>query len=250
MRTMAWVLMLGERFARAISPYLERLTTRKLYRFVTLYRYLTWPGNTPITRPLGWLFSKRISRPFLAVVFRHPTLVFLLSVDCFFLERKNHLVAASVLLLVAIWIEPLNRLLHRYKLGTIDNYLVAFSLRIIDDKLIFPVSRRLFLRRFILLHIGLFFISVVGYAAIYSNFASGMAKGNGLSNLESLCANPLWVQCLYFSVSTFCTVGFGDVTTTGPLAQLVAITEICLGFVLLVMLLSAFSLSSGQAEEF
>ena len=249
-RSMIWVVILGELFVKEILPHMQLLTTKKLYVFVQKYNYLTWPGNTPFTYFFRWLYSKKIFRPIIAILFRHPTLVLLLSILTFSLDDTNYLILSSMFLLVSIWIEPLNRLLHRYMLGTIDNYLVAFSLRVIDDKLIFPVSPRLFLRRFILLFMALFFVTVVGYAAIYSVLASGVLDGNGLTNLECQYKNPLWVQCMYFSVATLCTVGFGDITATGPIAQFVVMTEMLLGFVLLVMLLSAFSVSSGKTEDF
>jgi len=50
-----------------------------------------------------------------------------------------------------------------------------------------------------------------------------------------------WLSPLYFSVVTLTTLGYGDVVPAGMAAQLVAITEVTIGYIMLGGLLSIFS---------
>jgi len=53
--------------------------------------------------------------------------------------------------------------------------------------------------------------------------------------------HPTALSPLYFSVVTFTTLGFGDVVPATPAAQLVAMTEVLFGYIMLGGLLSIFS---------
>ena len=52
---------------------------------------------------------------------------------------------------------------------------------------------------------------------------------------------PTWLSPVYFSVVTFTTLGFGDIVPSTPAAQMVAMTEVLFGYVMLGGLLSIFS---------
>jgi hypothetical protein len=53
-------------------------------------------------------------------------------------------------------------------------------------------------------------------------------------------------QALYFSVVTFCTVGYGDVTPAPGVAQWIVIVQIATGLVMLTLLALSFSTLSNQ----
>jgi len=54
-------------------------------------------------------------------------------------------------------------------------------------------------------------------------------------------ADPTWFTYIYFSVVTFTTLGFGDVTPTGTLGELIVMVEVILGYVMLGGLISILS---------
>ncbi|MFH1940605.1 MAG: ion channel, partial [bacterium] len=60
---------------------------------------------------------------------------------------------------------------------------------------------------------------------------------------------PIWIQAIYFSTATICTVGFGDINVKGSIAQLVCTSEMVMGFIIIVLLLTAFSATVNVSED-
>ena len=66
---------------------------------------------------------------------------------------------------------------------------------------------------------------------------------NGLYELVALDYGdyPTFLSSFYYSVVTLTTLGYGDVLPASPAAQIVAMVEVALGYVMLGGLLSIFS---------
>ena len=60
---------------------------------------------------------------------------------------------------------------------------------------------------------------------------------------------PSWFNPIYFSVVTLTTLGYGDITPRGPLAQMVVLLEVVTGYIMLGGLLSVFSNKISRRAE-
>ncbi len=67
------------------------------------------------------------------------------------------------------------------------------------------------------------------------------AGGDKLVFGNKVVAKPDFYTSLYFSVVTFTTLGFGDVTQNGPVGKLVIVVEVILGYVMLGGLIAIFA---------
>ena len=88
-------------------------------------------------------------------------------------------------------------------------------------------------RRFIQIYVVTFFVVIISYGVIYFYLATGLFDNNGLCGIQQDA--PIWIQTIYFSTATICTVGFGDINVSGPLAQLICTSEMTMGFILIVL---------------
>ncbi|MBK7649438.1 MAG: two pore domain potassium channel family protein [Flammeovirgaceae bacterium] len=56
-----------------------------------------------------------------------------------------------------------------------------------------------------------------------------------------------WFDSLYFSIVTFATVGYGDISPVTQLARMVVASEIFISLGTLVMLILAYSMSTNES---
>jgi uncharacterized protein YjbI with pentapeptide repeats len=83
-------------------------------------------------------------------------------------------------------------------------------------------------------------ITICFFALLYMAFPIVQPTTNDAALRASLEANP--ITYLYFSVVTFSTLGFGDVTPCNCGGQIVVMLEVLLGYVALGALISVFSM--------
>ena len=66
--------------------------------------------------------------------------------------------------------------------------------------------------------------------------------GDGLIKLPDLPRDVTWFSNLYFSVVTFSTLGFGDITPLNWVGEALVMAEVFAGYVMLGVLISIFAL--------
>ena len=50
-----------------------------------------------------------------------------------------------------------------------------------------------------------------------------------------------FLECLYFSVVTFTTLGYGDIHPVSDIGRIIVITEVSIGYIMLGLLVAIFS---------
>lgn len=163
--------------------------------------------------------------------------------------RNQAIVGVGCFLLGAgVWLQLLQRFVFRLRLGYMDSYF-----RRISAASLVPTSAPGFepphdldlVSDFILLFARLVAMVVLGYAAVYTAMHRTLDPGafgelgGGLEAVLSL---------VYFSVVTIATVGYGDIVPRDAGARLVVASEILAGFALLVLLITAFSLTASPSR--
>ena len=73
--------------------------------------------------------------------------------------------------------------------------------------------------------IGWAFITIMAFAMFYAGL-------DHLYDAKTIIEYSVW-KYIYFSVITFSTLGFGDITATNALSMILVIAEVCLGYVFL-----------------
>lgn len=194
----------------------------------------------------GWEWTG-ISLKFVKPFFWVPSLALGWIVLIVVEDRSNRslLLACIVLLLTIIWTYAAQMFIMRIHLGAVEFFYRIQSIKRTTggaDRWLAP--KHDIVRGYILVVIGLIVITVVGYSAAYygiSRFDELSFKDSALSDSGQ---HPISaVTALYFSITTFSTVGFGDVIAVSDLARLVVVTEILLSLGLIVLVLMVFSIT-------
>lgn len=246
-RCIIWALKDGNKVADRIHSILKIITQKKLFDILSQFKHPTFPGNTIFTKWIlklyGWKFTWLLSR----LLFRFPTLMLLIATFGFNAQKSMDRYFICFILLVGIIIESVHLLVYRYVFGSFDNFLNSFSVRFLSEEKLFPIPKRVVVRRFILIYLATFLIIVVSYASIYANLAEKFIENNFLIGINETYS--YWIQAIYFSTATVCTVGYGDIKTSGSFSQLINTSEMFVGFILLVLLLTAFSSTISISDE-
>ena len=245
-RCIHWTVTKGNKFSQTVHSHLK-LTNKKFYEILKDNNHPDFPGNSLFTKPIGKLYNWRVTQRLISLLFRYPTLMFLLSIFAFSNPGITETYFVFVSIFWGLWLEALHLLIYRYQFGAIDNVMNAFSVRIVTNDIIFPSPRRVIVRRFILIYLSTFLTVVISYGALYACLANEFIPGNCLTEINF--KNPIWIQTTYFSTATICTVGFGDIHVRGYIAQLVCTSEMVMGFVILVLLLTAFSATMNSDKD-
>jgi hypothetical protein len=180
-------------------------------------------------------------------IFRFHVLAVALILTLFLFPQNSGFWLSAVVLFLGIWIQLLRIIVDQLKYGS-SAYLSGppISGPLVPN----PLYEHHFggreatgrLRGFLRLFLGLFLIIVLGFAALYFCAQHNLDGGalRGLS--ENATFWPL--DCIYFSLATIATVGFGDITPLPAIIpRLLVIAEILAGFLLLVVLITSVSLT-------
>ncbi len=194
----------------------------------------------PITSLIAKL-SIIIPQQILAIVFRFKTLVILLILVSVFPLKQWTDIVSGVSLFCALWIQLIRILVDQVKYGS-DFYLSGNGLpnplliRNFGGK-----TSKLKLQAFLYLFLGLCVSIVVGFAVLfYSNYSN--SNGSAFNNPFN---SPLTIfDFLYFSIVTFATVGYGDITPSRDmLPRILVSSEIILSFLVIITFITSVSLT-------
>jgi hypothetical protein len=187
-------------------------------------------------------------------VFRFPTLMVAQIALVIFASNKIILSLSVSILWIALWIEVLHIMVNRFTMGYVEGSFarsVSFRLLPYPDPEFQELNppRRVLIRNFAKLFASLLILVIVGYSGIYVGLNTIFAPSPAFSGL-----NPGWLaplDLLYFSVVTLATVGYGDITPDkhAVIVRLAVASQIMMGFLLVVFLLTAFSLTVESDES-
>jgi hypothetical protein len=226
----------------------ERMADKDIEGFQQLLQrndFPFFPGNTFLTKWIKGVDARL--HTLVKYLFRFPVLVLITSLSISLLaewERTScspgFLAAVmSFLVFSGIWLKTFHLLIYRYRFGVADNYLLSLSVPYMTPSVKTKVLLRHALQKFVGIILSSIVTAIVGYAAIYNLFARLENCVNNLNQIDH--SYPVWIQTLYFSTATFLTVGFGDISANGPIAQLLVTSEMILGLLLLIIFLTAFA---------
>jgi hypothetical protein len=167
-----------------------------------------------------------------------------------FVHNGTILIVGSSLVYCGIWIELSHRFFSRVKWGYLDTaHRLAdkpqLRRRSLDITEIVLPSRLQMVRDFAFLFAKLVSAVILGYWSLFvalTRWTSELPFA-GLTQQTS----PV-LDLLYFSIVTLATVGYGDIYPKTGVARMLVASEIIAGFSLLVLLLTAFSLSAETEE--
>jgi hypothetical protein len=217
-------------------------------KLVRLWSPRKWPfSGVLMRRGIGLAVRQFILRK----IFRWPYLMCFQAFVVVANTNRTLLIIGTALLLLGVWIEIFQRLMFRLRLGYVDSYLRRVGILQLYKPhsalaTLAPPNEIDMLEDFLKLFSRLAAVVVVSYAAAYAGLN---VLCQPVMVFHGVC--PGWrgnVGLIYFSVATMATVGYGDIYPEGALAQLVVVSQILAGFSLIVMLLTAFSLSSPEVE--
>jgi len=80
------------------------------------------------------------------------------------------------------------------------------------------------------------FITINAFAAAYS--CVGVDAFNFIKKIEPMALQEHYLLYVYYSIVTFTTLGFGDITPVTPVAMFIVILEVIVGFIMLGLLIS------------
>lgn len=201
--------------------------------------------------PYPWLWKKD-RHGFLKVlkfIFRQPYLVVIISFHLMAIKHDDWVtVVDTILIALLIFVELLNFLTARGKLGFIDNFRVDFKknpkVSTIDKNETWSKTDLMARYAFgMTVYVG---SSIIGFAAMYfSTYTLNYACFNG--NIENKYAQ---FQLLYFSIITAATVGYGDISPCCCYSEIIASSEAVFSFAIIGILLFAVSNTFSFDDNF
>ncbi|HEU0143420.1 MAG TPA: potassium channel family protein [Nitrososphaera sp.] len=225
----------------------------ELYEVMERYGRTWHISEWPITRILLRLPSP-LKEYVVDWLFRLPTLMFAQIILVIFASNKVVLLLSVFLLWIALWIEVLHIMVNRFTMGYVEgSFARTVSFRLLpypdpEPQELNPPRRKL-IRNFAKLFASLLILVIVGYSGIYVGLNTILAPNPAFSGLNQGWFAPL--DLLYFSVVTLATVGYGDITPDkhAVIVRLAVASQIMMGFLLVVFLLTAFSLTVEPEES-
>lgn len=246
-----WVILVAEDFGIQLHSSLGS-DIHGPGEILKQYDFPFFPGNTALTRWTRGIsdsfLAKRLpGRAFSLIVFRYPNLVVLCSLLMLLPINTYARCLTTALLLFAVWAKAFQLMIYRYKFGVLDNLLQSLSVPRMSVNVDLVALELRGVRNFVRIFPATLISAIVAYAAAYYNFSKNAVPGNTLQGV--IWAQPLAIQTLYFSTSTFCTVGYGDLVAEGWVIQLTAVTEMILSVTLLILFVTAFSSTAALSKR-
>lgn len=235
---------------RANDSILERWSTESIPIQTILEKegFPFFPGNTPSTSWIGRIYrSGKNSKRMVSWIFRYPYLMIICSLLVVVQSSKSIQIVTCGTLFLGVWTKAVHLLAYRYRFGAADNIMLSLSIPDMTRTLTADPVSVLGMRNFVKIFISTFVTTTVSYAAIYYAFANNMIVNNSLENIQP--SQSLFIQALYFSTATICTVGFGDILAQGSIVRLVATSEMMLSVILLVIFVTAFSSTANLPKD-
>lgn len=244
LRCILWVLSVSEEFNRDLHASLGHSNHQGPVEVLIQYNFPFFPGNLAWTRWTKKLLNSLllkglIGRVFGLFLFRYPNLIIICSLLVLLPINSEVRCLVTTFLISGVWVKTFHLLIYRYKFGEVDNLLQSLSVPRMSSNLTVSSLGLRGVRNFVRIFPTTLSSAIIGYGAAYYNFSKGAFSGNSLQGI--VWDQPLSVQTLYFSASTFCTVGYGDIFARGWLVQLTVVTEMILSLTLLVLFITAFS---------
>lgn len=250
--SLLWAFRHGEGYSKELLEAIHKWSTigfdSKEYYEITKRHQRRWAlADLPVTRVFLRLPSP-LRRLVVDFTFRLPSLILAQAVFLLFPIHPHVLAVSIALLWITLWIEVLHVTVNRITMGHVDSYFTrSVSLRLLPypdpayDEL--NPSRRRMVREFAWLFASLIFLVILGYTAIYSGLSTLYGPEKAFNGLNTGWKIPL--DLLYFSIVTLATVGFGDITPcqSALVVRVAVASEILTGFLLVVFLLTSFSLT-------
>jgi hypothetical protein len=206
--------------------------------------------------PTKWLFTRYLFRlPKLLRtpgkwIFRWPVLMIAQASLLLWVHKQFIVTSGCVLIIAGVWLELLQRFVFRLRFGYLDTYVrkATTSYLTLESQPPFHASHHLDLvEDFVLLFGRLVLVVIIGYACVYSAIQLTLSPGSfngelgqGWTSISSM---------LYFSVVTVATVGYGDIFPKTAVVRLVVASEIMAGFMLLVLLITAFAFTTIPSQD-
>lgn len=217
----------------AISAFLVLLllkTLEMLYHSVRLARLGGQIGHMAVTP--RWPISQHL-RAWVGRLFRLPVLVFATSALLWLLSATPPVLrAASLLLLLSIWMQIVQAFHSKFVLGAKDSEFRRLSVR--TDHAPVRTDAPTPVPDVVKFIGGLVVTAIVAYAgAYYVEIQLNPAAFTGMGGMP---------DALYFSVLTFATVGYGDIKPEGTWPRLLCASEIIAGISIIGLFVLAYSL--------
>lgn len=244
-KCVCWVIRVDDIF---ISKFRSSLVhgIQKPENILHRHRFPFFPGNTRLTR---WI--KQSPYSFRSFVFRYPNLMLIMAALTFLMGHlglpeisKPERYMLAGILLFGVWVKAIHLLVYRYKFGAIDNLMQSLSIPQMSQQIDLELPELRGVRNFVRVFSSTILVAIFSYAAVYYNVAK-IASGS-LHGIDWM--QPLWIQTLYFSATTFCTVGFGDIYPAHYGLKLITTSEMVLSLALLVLFITAFSSTASLTE--
>jgi hypothetical protein len=189
-----------------------------------------------------WPISRAAQKLHLHAIFRLPMLLCTVAIYMG-VPGINHKIVAigAVLIFVAIWIELIQTFLSRFVFGHRDIHFRRLSVALSQSCSKWQDNKLKLIRDFMLFLIGFMFVSIFGYAGIFSAVQC-LCPGSFTGSAEPRS----FFDFLYFSSITFTTVGYGDILPVGRLARLLVMSELSVSVATLILLIFVYSITSGN----
>lgn len=244
LKCIRWVISVSEVFSSELHFSLGSSNEPDPVKILKLYGFPFFPGNVAVTKWAtrlsdSFLVRGRLGSAFSVILFRYPNLIIICSFLALLPIGSHIRCLLTLILIFGVWVKACHLVIYRYKFGSLDNLLQSLSIPRMSASLNLAALELRGVRNFIRIFASTLISSIIAYAAAYYNFAKGAVPGNSLDGVQY--DQPISVQALYFSTSTFCTVGYGDILARGWLVQVTAVTEMILSVTLLILFVTAFS---------
>lgn len=240
LRLILWTVRSGAEFIDRLDlQLLSPARADELLETLLGHGYPLYPERSIFIALVGRAVGAERAIRLSAHFFRYPTLMILSAlVAGLWYDAITWRVLAPVLF-AGIWIWIGQMLSMRFVFGPVHTILEVPCMAPTRWQSHLGIGAHTPLRFFITMYAASYVVLVLGYAAIYCGIAAGGLAFSAMRNMDP--SVPAFLESTYFSAATLLTVGYGDVTVAGPLGRIIALSHMSAGFILLVLLLTAFS---------
>src|ERR1035441_51776 len=192
-----------------------------------------------------WPIATVFKRCRLQHLYRLPVLVAGTSILIIVCQMPSLLaIVGGGVIFFALWTQILQTFLSRLAFGNRDIRFRRLSLRPpssdVEDH--FADAPGQATRDYILFIVGLIGTVIVGYAGAFAAIERYLP--GSFSNAPTTV-----IDFVYFSSITFATIGYGDIVPLTQMSRLAVVTEIFASVICLVLLIFAYSSSSGSSSD-
>ncbi len=190
----------------------------------------------------SWPLTDFFERWHLGLLFRLPTLVIIISLMQQFTSPKDTFWYSAIAVFGGLWTQLIQSLVTKLTYGIDDAVLRRLVLMLKHNRKDFAgITKEQANRDSIIFYGGFITIVIFGYAGIFRILANDPKAFN--VPLHGL------VDCLYFSMTTFATVGYGDISAAKELPRLTVFTEIAMNVGIIIMLLLSYTLMTQKTNN-